>query len=179
MRKQFELLSELVPQTNILALIINPASPDAASETRDMEAAALTKGAQLQIVKAATEDEIDVAFARLTELHVGGLLIQTNPLFGGRLNQIATLASRDAIPAIYTYRAFADAGGLVSYGPSLSAMYHDAGVYAGRILNGARPADLPVQQPTTFQLVINLKTAKALGLTVPQSLFARADEVIE
>jgi putative ABC transport system substrate-binding protein len=177
--KRLELLSELVPQVKVIALLVNPNAPDTERLIPDVQAAAHAKAVQLPILKASTESEIDAAFASLVQLRAGALVIGDDPFLGSRLNQLVALASRHAVPAIYWRREFAEHDGLITYGPSLKANYRKAGIYAGKILNGVKPADLPVEQPTTFELVVNLKTAKALGLTVPQSILARADEVIE
>jgi ABC-type uncharacterized transport system substrate-binding protein len=177
--KRLEMISDLVPQARVIALLVNPNHPNAERIIGDAQEAARAKGVQLPILKAATESEIDAAFASLVQLHAGALVVGNDPFFNSRREQVVALASRHAVPAIYEWREFADAGGLVSYGTSITSVYRQLGTYAGKILEGAKPADLPVQQPTRFELVINLKTAKALGLTVPQSLFARADEVIE
>jgi len=177
--KRLELLSELVPRAKVIALLVNPSSPEAESMIRDVQEAARTKGVQLPILKAGTDSEIDAAFASLVQLDVDALVVGDDPFFGSRPERLVALASRHAVPAIYWRREFAADGGLISYGPSLTASYRQAGIYTGRILRGAKPADLPVQQPTTFELVVNLQAAKALGLTIPPSILARADEVIE
>jgi putative tryptophan/tyrosine transport system substrate-binding protein len=176
--KRLELLSELVPQAKVIALLVNPSNPNAGPIIGDVREAAREKGLQIHVLKAGSESEIDIAFAALAQLHAGALLVGNDAFFGSRRDQLVALASRLAVPAISEAREFAVAGGLISYGPSLTAAFRQLGTYASKILNGAKP-DLPVQQPTKFELVINLKTAKALGLTVPQSLLARADEVIE
>jgi putative tryptophan/tyrosine transport system substrate-binding protein len=179
MPKQLELLSELVPQARVIALLVNPNNANTESMIRNAQEAAGAKGVQLHILEAGTESEIDAAFATLVQLQAGALLFDVDPFFNTRRDELVALASRHAVPAIYPWREFAAAGGLISYGSSLTAAWRLAGIYAGKILKGAKPADLPVQQPTTFELVVNLKTAKALGLTVPPSILARADEVIE
>ena len=179
MPKRLELLSDLIPQARSIALLVNPNGASTARTIRDLQEVARAKGVQLIILKAGTESEIEGAFGSLVELQARALLVGADPFFNSRREQLVALASRHAVPAIYEWREFAAAGGLISYGPSLTGIYRQAGIYAGKILKGAKPADLPVQQPTKFELVINLKTAKALGLTVPQSIIARADEVIE
>jgi putative ABC transport system substrate-binding protein len=163
----------------VIALLVNPNNAGAERIVRDVREAAGAKGMQLHILKAGTESEIDTAFAALVKLHAGVLLIGTDPFFGSRREQLVALAAHHAIPAIYPWPDFAEVGGLVSYGPSSTAAFRQVGIYAGKILKGAKPADLPVQQPTKFELVINLKTAKALGLTIAPAIMARADEVIE
>ncbi len=177
--KRLELLSELVPQARVIALLANPNNPVTEPMIRGVQEAARTRGLQLAILKAATDGETDAAFASLVQLQARALIVGSDPFFVGRREQLVALASRHGVPTIYFEREFAASGGLISYGTSLTGVNRLVGIYAGKILNGAKPADLPVQQPTTFELVVNLKTAKALGLTVPQALLARADEVIE
>ena len=179
MPKRLELLSDLVPQASVIALLVNPNNASTEPQMRDVQEAAGSKGLRLRLLKASTESEIDAAFASLDQLHAEALLVGTDPFFFNRRQQLVALASRHAVPAIYEFRDFAADGGLVSYGPSLAGTWRQVGNYAGKILKGAKPADLPVQQPTTFELVVDLKTAKELGLTVPPSILARADEVIE
>jgi putative tryptophan/tyrosine transport system substrate-binding protein len=179
MAKRLELLSEVVPQARVIALLVNPNDANAERIIRDAQEAARAKGVQLPVLKAGSENEIDAVFSTLVQRQVGGLLVGTDPFFNSRREQLVALASRHAVPAICEWREFAAAGGLISYGTSLTAVYRQDGIYTGRILKGAKPSDLPVQQPTTFELVVNLNTAKALGLTVPPSILARADEVIE
>jgi putative tryptophan/tyrosine transport system substrate-binding protein len=175
--KRLELLCELVPHAKIIGLLINPNNPN--PWIGDVEQAARVKGVQLQVVKASSESEIDAAFATLVQLHADGLIIGDDVFFTSRREQLVALASRHSVPAIERWREFAAAGGLISYGPTLSGVSHQTGIYVGRILKGAKPSDLPVVQPTKFELLINLQTAKALGLEVPPTLLARADEVIE
>jgi putative ABC transport system substrate-binding protein len=177
--KRLEMLSELVPGAKLIALLVNPNNPFAESTTKNAQEAAHSKGVQLHVLKASAESEIDAAFATLAQTHVEGLLQPSDALFNSRLDQLVALASRYGVPTIYDWREYPAAGGLISYGPSLTGIWRQLGIYAGKILNGAKPADLPVEQPTRFELVVNLKTAKALGLTVPPSILARADEVIE
>ena len=182
MPKRLELLSELVPQARVIALLVNPNNAYTEPMISVEQEAARIKGLQLPILKAGTEDEINAAFATLVQLHADGLVVGAEAFFYSQREQLVALASRHAVPAIYDGREYAASGGLISYGPSLAIltdMDRQAGVYAGRILKGAKPADLPVQQPTTFELVVNLNAAKALKLTIPPSILARADEVIE
>jgi putative ABC transport system substrate-binding protein len=179
MPKRLELLSELVPQSRLLALLVNPNGAGLETMIRDADEAARAKGVQLDILKATTESEIDGAFATFVQLHAGGLAVGPDAIFDNRRELLVALAARHAVPAIYFAREFVAAGGLISYGTSATGTWRQVGIYAGKILKGAKPADLPIQQPTTFELVVNLKTAKALGLTVPPSILARADEVIE
>jgi putative tryptophan/tyrosine transport system substrate-binding protein len=177
--KRLELLSDLLPRAKIIALLVNPNLSFTEAVVRAVQKAAGAKGIGLHILKAGTESEIDASFATLAQRDPDALLVASDPFFDSRHEQLVALASRYAVPTIYPWRIFADAGGLISYGPNLTAVERQLGTYAGKILNGAKPADLPVQQPTTFELVVNLKTAKSLGLTVPPSILARADEVIE
>ena len=177
--KRLELLSELVPRVGVIALLMNPNNATAERVIRDVQEAARTKGLQFHVLKASSESEIDTAFASLVQLHAEALLVAADPFLSSRREQLVALASRHAVPSIYAWREFAASGGLISYGPSLTSAFRLVGHYAGKILKGAKPADLPVEQPTKFELVINLKTAKALGLTLPPSLLARADQVID
>jgi putative tryptophan/tyrosine transport system substrate-binding protein len=178
--KRLQLLHELVPTATSIALLVNPTEP-ALAETamNEVKAAARTLGVELHVLNASTERDFDGVFANLIKLRAGGLVIGPGPFLNSRSEQLAALTVRHLVPAIYQYREFAAAGGLLSYGSAISDAYHLAGVYVGRILKGDKPADLPVQQVTKVEMIINLKTAKALGLEVPQSLLARADEVIE
>jgi putative ABC transport system substrate-binding protein len=178
--KQLELLRELVPTAILVALLVNPTSPSVAEPfARTMQAAARALGLQLHVLRASTERDFDPVFAALVELRAGALVIMPDTFFYARNEQLAALTARHAVPAISRYRSFAAAGGLVSYGGDETQYYELVGIYAGKILKGAKPGDLPVQQAAKIELIINLKTAKALGLMVPQSLLLRADEVIE
>jgi putative tryptophan/tyrosine transport system substrate-binding protein len=177
--KRLELLSELVPQAGVIALLVNPNNASAERVIRDVQEAARTKGLQLHVLKAGSESEIDTAFAFLVQLHAGALVVGADPFLSSRREQLVALASRSAVPSIYAWREFAASGGLISYGASLTSAFRLVGHYTGEVLKGAKPADLPVQQPTTFELVINLKTAKALGIDVPATLLAQADEITE
>jgi putative tryptophan/tyrosine transport system substrate-binding protein len=177
--KRLEMLSELVPRAKVIALLVNPNNAIAESVIQNSQEAARTKGVELLVLKASIESEIDAAFATLSQARAGALIQPSDVLFNNRLDQLVALASRHAVPTIYEWREYPAAGGLISYGPSRTGAWRQVGIYVGKILRGAKPADLPVEQPTRFELVINLNTAKALGLTVPPSILARADEVIE
>ena len=178
--KRLELLHELAPAATTVGLLVNPTNPYAVPEMRESEVAARALGLRLHVLKASNQNEIDSAFVALVEQRAGALLVGADPVFQLSLrDQLVALAARHRLPTIYGYRETTEAGGLMSYGPSVSDVWRLGGIYTGRILNGEKPADLPVQQSTKVELIINLKTAKALGLTVPPSLLARADEVIE
>jgi putative ABC transport system substrate-binding protein len=179
--KRLQLLHEMLPTVRVLALLVNPANPVLAEPTtRELQAAARALGLELHVLNASTESDFDAVFAKLIQLRVGGLVIAPDPFFSSRSGEkLAELAVRHAVPAIFENREFAVAGGLMSYSGSIAEAYRLAGVYVGRILKGEKPADLAVQQVTKVELVINLKTAKALGISVPNTLIGRADEVIE
>ena len=178
--KRVELMHELVPGAAVVALLVNPNSPaQAEAQYADVEAAVRKFGQQLVIVKAGTESEIDSAIARVAEKKASVLLVSADPLFLSRRHQLVALVTRYAIPSIYEWRQFAEIGGLMSYGIDLFDAYRQAGIYAGKILGGAKPGDLPVLQPAKFEFVINLKTAKALGLALPNTMLVAADQVIE
>ena len=177
--KRLQLLHELIPTASVMALLVNPAKPTVATNIKELQAAARTLGLELHVLNAGTERDFDGAFAKLIELRAGGLVIGDDPLFASRSERLAALALRHAVPAVYQWRDFAVAGGLLSYGSNVTDAYRLAGNYTGRVLKGEKPADLPVQQATKVELIINLKTAKALGLSVPPALQARADEMIE
>jgi ABC-type uncharacterized transport system substrate-binding protein len=177
--KRLGLLRELVPTAARIAVIVNPNSPEVDSQLDDVQTAAGAIGWELRILRVGTEGEFDTAFATLAQSAVQALLVAADPFFNSRRERIVALAARHKIPAIYEARGYAAAGGLMSYGPNIPDMYRQVGVYPGQILKGVKPADLPVIQPTALELVINLKTAKSLGLEIPPTLLARADEVIE
>ncbi len=179
MPKRLELLLELVPQAKNIALMVNPQSPNADRMLRELPEVARARGIGLPIFKVATDAEIEAAFAAAKQLKVDALLSGSDAFYNNRRELLVRLAAHYATPAIYDTREFAEAGGLISFGVNLPVIYQQLGVYAGKVLKGAKPADLPVQQPSTFELIVNLKASRALGLTVPQSLLARADEVIE
>jgi putative ABC transport system substrate-binding protein len=177
--KRLELLSELVPQADTIALLVNPNSSNTERIIRDVREAAGVKGVQLHILRAGADGDFELAFVSLGQLHARALLVGNDPFFFSRHDLLVALAARHAVPAIYEWREFVTAGGLASYGTSITGMYRQLGMYVGRVLAGAKPADLPIYQPTKFELIINVTTAKALGLTVPESLRARIGEFIE
>jgi ABC-type uncharacterized transport system substrate-binding protein len=177
--KRLGLLHEMVPKAATIAVLVNPNYSEAENQLRDVQEAAVRLGVQIVVVRANAESDFDAAFSTVVQQWSGALLVCASPFFNGRRGQLVLLAARHAVPAIYEWREFAEAGGLRSYGTSLSDAYRQAAVYAGRILKGAKPADLPIVQSTKFEFVINLNTAKALGLTIPPGLLAIADEVIE
>jgi putative ABC transport system substrate-binding protein len=178
--KRLQLLHELVPTARVIALLVNPANPGLAeTATKEMQAAAHTIGLELHVLNASTEREFNAVFADLLQLRAGALVIGPDPFFTSQSDQLAALALRHAVPTVYEVREFAVAGGLLSYGGDITESYRLAGNYTGRILKGEKPADLPVQQVSKVEMVINLKTAKALGLNIPNTLLGRADEVIE
>jgi putative ABC transport system substrate-binding protein len=178
--KRLELLHEIIPKATVVALLVNPTNPPLAETlSRDAQAAGRTLGLQIHVLQASTEGEIDEAFATMVQLQCGGLVVGPDSFFISRSEQLAALALRHAVPAIYQYREFTAAGGLVSYGASLADFYRLAGIYTGRILKGEKPADMPVEQAPKVELIINLETAHKLGVTIPPSILLRADEVIE
>jgi len=177
--KRLELLRELLPRAGVIALLVDPRNVNKPQVMREIEEAARAKGMQFQVLNASSDNEINTAFDILAHRQVEALFVDADGYFVSRREQIVALAARHTVPAIYAYRDFVAAGGLISYGPSLPAANRQVGIYSGMILKGAKPADLPVVQPTSFELIVNLKTARALGLAIPPSILARADEVIE
>jgi putative ABC transport system substrate-binding protein len=177
--KRLEFVHDLVPGATVIAGLVNPKNSNAGRNVAALQEAARAKGVQLHIVEAGTADDFEPAFASLAPLQARALIVGADPFFNARRSQIVALAARHSIPAIYEWREFVDAGGLISYGPNLPGVYRQSGAYVARILGGEKPADLPVVQPTLFELVVNLKTARTLDLTVPPSILSRAEEVIE
>jgi putative ABC transport system substrate-binding protein len=178
-QKRLSLLHELTPGVSVIGALLNPNNPDQEHQLPELEEAARIIGRRLLVAEASNDDELNAAFALLLQQRIGALLVAADPYFDTRRDRIIAFAAQNHLPAVYQFREYAFAGGLVSYGPSITDAYRQAGNYTGRILKGEKPADLPVQEPTEFELVINLKTAKALGIEVPPTLLARADEVIE
>jgi putative ABC transport system substrate-binding protein len=177
--KLLNLLREAVPSAAIMALLVNPTNPNVETQSKDLQTAVRELGLQVHLLSASNERDFDAVFAKLHELRADALMITQDPIFNAQSGRLAELTVHHAIPAIYTLREFAEAGGLMSYGTSQRDSWHQAGIYVGRVLKGDKPADLPVMQPSKFELIINLKTAKAFGLTLPPGLLALADEVIE
>jgi ABC-type uncharacterized transport system substrate-binding protein len=177
--KRLELLRELVPGSALIAMLVNPSNAQAETQSRALERAARAVGQQVLILSASTEDELEAAIATLVRERAGALLVGADTFFTSQPTLFVVLTARHAIPAIYPWRSYVDAGGLMSYGASLLDAYRQTGAYTGRVLKGEKPSDMPILQPTKFELVINLKIAKALGITIPPTLLARADEVIE
>jgi putative tryptophan/tyrosine transport system substrate-binding protein len=177
--KRLQLARELMPTATLIPVLVNPRFPPTESMLRELAVAARTLGLKIHVAHATTEREINEAFATVAQLRAGPLVIGTDIFFASRIEQLGTLTLRNVVPTIFEYREFASAGGLISYGASITEMYRNAGIYAGRILKGDKPANLPVQRATKIELIINLKTARALGLTIPTSLLVRADQVIE
>jgi putative tryptophan/tyrosine transport system substrate-binding protein len=177
--KRLELISELFPQAKVFGLLVNPSSPQTELVLRAMQEASRTKGIRLDVIKGGTESEIDAAFSSLSERQAAALIVQAESFFVSRREQLVKLAARHRVPTIYEGRQYVLAGGLMSYGTNPADVYRQVGVYVGRILRGEKPADLPVMEPTKIELVVNLKAAKAIGLTIPESFLLRADEVIE
>jgi putative ABC transport system substrate-binding protein len=177
--KRLELLHQVVPPPVVIAMLVNPTSPYVEPETRDVMEAARVLGRRVQVLKASTPPEIDAAYATLAQDGAGALLVSGDPFFDSQRDKLVALSARNRVPAIYQWREFAAIGGLISYGTSITNAYREAGVYTARILKGAKAAELPVLQPTKLEMVINLKTAKALGLTIPPALLLRADQIIE
>jgi putative ABC transport system substrate-binding protein len=177
--KQLQLLHELIPNAALFGVLADPASPGTPSGVAELQAAARALGLQLIVVNARTDSDLEAAFASFSQQRVGGVLVGTGTIYNRRMEQLAALAARHVLPAIFPYREYTVAGGLMSYGSSLGYTYHQTGIYTGRVLKGEKPADLPVEQATKIELTINLKTAKALGLTIPETLLATANEVFQ
>jgi putative tryptophan/tyrosine transport system substrate-binding protein len=177
--KRMELLRDVAPNATVIALLMNPENQNVEVDVSAAQEGAQALGRQVVVVNARSATEFDAAFEMIERKRAGAVLVASDPMFLGQRNNLVALAARHKVPVMYWAREFATAGGLISYGTSITWMYREAGIYAGRILKGAKPADLPILQPTNFELVINLKTAKALGITIPQSLLLRADEVIQ
>jgi putative ABC transport system substrate-binding protein len=177
--KRLELLRELLPSARRVALVVNPKYPASGAYSKRLEAAARTTGHEIVIFKVASRDEFDGAFSKIAQQQASAIIVQAEPFFDSQRDQLVKLAARHRLPAVYGFREYAAVGGLMSYGTNIADAYRQAGQYTGRILKGEKPADLPVMEPSKFDLVLNLKTAKTLGLTIPASLLQRADELID